>query len=113
MKNSKYVTSWNVHLLPNGIYELIFNTTEKWITYHRMNDRLYIFGDDVPDEEQQDYESRIQDVPEFLPNIKDVMWMNSHSQNKDQVIYYFIPFKKSWLKEGKIKTILDNVVKTI
>lgn len=106
--NSKYVISWNVQLLPNGIYELIFNTTERWVEYHRMNDRLYIFGEDVPDETQEYYESRMQEIPEFLPHSNEVMYVVSSSQDKEQIIFYFIPFEKSWLKKEKIKTILNS-----
>jgi hypothetical protein len=73
-----------------------------------MNNGLYIFGDDIYDQNQEDYKNRMQEIPEFLPKTKGVVWMNSCTQEKDQIIYYFIPFKVSWLKEGKIKTILDS-----
>jgi hypothetical protein len=106
--NSKYVTSWNVQLLPNGVYELIFNTTERWISYYRMNDSLYVVGEEEIDESTEMFQSRVQNIPEFLPKMKNVMWMNSHTQEKDQIIFYFIPFQTNWLKEGKIKTILDS-----
>lgn len=104
MKNSKYVSSWLVQLLPNGVYQLTFNTTVKWVDYHRLNNRLYGFNLD----ESEEKESLIQEIPEFLPKDKNITWMSSHVQNKDQVTFYFIPFKINWLKEGKIKTIVVN-----
>ena len=30
------------------------------------------------------------------------------SQNKDQITFYFIPFRKNWLKQGKIQQILHS-----
>ncbi len=108
MKTSKYIESWNIQLLPNGVYELLFNTTEKWMSYYRMSDGLYVFGDGEVDEPTEMYLSRIQEIPEFLPKLERGMYVVSHTQNKDQIMFFYIPFPFEWLKEGKIKTILES-----
>ena len=53
MQNSKYVSSWFVNKLPNGIYQLIFNTTEKWIQYHRYSATEYLFWIDGKEDVQE------------------------------------------------------------
>jgi len=103
MQNSKYITSWGVYKLPNGIYQLIFNTTKKWIKYHRYNNTTYSF-DAHYHEDLQD----VQEVSEFLPNVGGISYQIADSQNKDQITFYFIPFRKNWLKQGKIQTILNS-----
>lgn len=100
MLNSKYVTSWGVYKLPNGIYQLIFNTTEKWIQYHRYSATEYLFWIDGKED--------VQEIPEFLPNVGGISYQIADSQNKDQITFYFIPFRKNWLKQGKIQTILNS-----
>lgn len=101
MQNSKYITSWGVYKLPNGIYQLIFNTTEKWIAYHRYNNTEYDFGGDELSE-------NIVQIPEFLPNVGGISYQIASSQEKDQITFYFIPFRKNWLKQGKIQQILHS-----
>ena len=100
MLNSKYVTSWGVYKLPNGIYQLIFNTTEKWIQYHRYSATEYLFWIDGKED--------VQEIPEFLPNVGGISYQIADSQNKDQITFYFIPFRKNWLKQGKIQQILHS-----
>jgi len=100
MLNSKYVTSWGVYKLPNGIYQLIFNTTKKWIKYHRYSATEYLFWIDGKED--------VQEIPEFLPNVGGISYQIADSQNKDQITFYFIPFRKNWLKQGKIQTILNS-----
>ena len=100
MLNSKYVTSWGVYKLPNGIYQLIFNTTEKWIQYHRYSATEYLFWIDGKED--------VQEIPEFLPNVEGISYQIADSQNKDQITFYFIPFRKNWLKQGKIQQILHS-----
>lgn len=100
MKNSKYVESWWIEVLPNGIYHLLFNLTERWLPYHKYNDTEFIFGGDIEGEEYEDWLSRIQEVPVFLPEDKGVIWLSSSHLEKDQLSYYFIPYKKEWVREG-------------
>ena len=100
MQNSKYITSWGVYKLPNGIYQLIFNTTKKWIQYHRYSATEYLFWIDGKED--------VQEIPEFLPNVGGISYQIADSQNKDQITFYFIPFRKNWLKQGKIQTILNS-----
>jgi len=106
LKNSKYVTSWWVELMPNGIYHVMFNLTDRWISYHAYNDEEYIFGDDdEPElgESHEDWEKRIQEVPKFLPENRDgVTYICTSHQNKDQVSFYYIPYQHDWVRKDKI-----------
>ncbi len=113
MKNSKYVSSWSVTLTPDGIYQLTFNTTKKWLNYHRYNDTTYIFGhneNDFADEEAAfaDWNDCQQEIPSFLPEIKDGLYLNSSSQNKEQITFFFIPYYHKWIKEGLDKKIMHS-----
>lgn len=110
LKNSKYVTDWFVTLTPNGVYTVVFNTTERRMSYHAFNDTTYIFGnendlkfdDENEVESQESWESRMQEIPEFLPNPrpKGITYLTAHSQSKDQVYFYYIPYKHAWVKKG-------------
>lgn len=96
MKNTKQVTNYWIELHKElGIYQLTFNTKDRWIPYHQFNDEMYQFGEvsryDTDNETQEEWEARIQEVPEFLP--KDVSYIPTSIQNKDQITYYFIPLK--------------------
>lgn len=103
MQNSKYVSSWFVNKLPNGIYQLIFNTTEKWIKYHRYNNTTYTFDTNYHEDIQD-----VQEIPEFLSNVEGISYQIADSQNKDQITFYFIPFRKNWVKQGKIQLLLKS-----
>lgn len=94
MKNSKYVTDWWVEVYEEtGMYNLTMNLTERWLPYHQFNDEMYIFGTDIEDENgninHDDWISRIQEVPEFLP--KNKSYVPTVIQNKEQISFYFIP----------------------
>lgn len=113
MNNSKNVTSWFVTLTPDGIYHLTFNTVEKWTSYHQYNDTTYIFGEEENEEmtEEKSFEnwaSCKQEIPEFLPEIKDGTYLRAVSQNKDQITFLFIPYYHKWIKEGLDKIIMHS-----
>jgi len=103
MKNSKYVESWYILENAEGIHTVLFNLTEKWMSYHRYNNTMYTFGEDLEDESQEEYESKIQKIPEFLP--EDIRYMCATVQEKDQVSFIFIPTDllrdKRIIKESK------------
>jgi hypothetical protein len=88
---NKYVDNWHVELLPNGVYLLMFNTKDKWIGYHQFDDNEYTF---FADAETENYHSaeHIVKIPDFLPKIENGGYRTSHSQEKDQIYYYFIPY---------------------
>lgn len=98
MRNSKNVTSWFIKEYDNGMFSVLFNTVDRRMYFHAYNDTMYIFGGDVDDE---DIESRIQEVPEFLPSGKS--FLQTVQQDKYQVVFYFIPMEM--LGPGKRKII--------
>ena len=75
--------SYQVIKHKSGIYSLIFNTKDRWINFHQYNNTEYTFGEsDIND---------IQKIPEFLPT--DISFVPTVIQEKDQIIFYFIPIK--------------------
>jgi len=92
MKKSKFVESWWVELLPNGIYHLLINTTDRWMEYHAYCDTLYVFGslDNLTPEEH--YEQMLE-LPKFLPDDGKI-YLPAVLQEKDQISWFFIPFEK-------------------
>jgi len=91
MKKSKYVESYFINEYECGIFCVTFNLTERWIGYHAYCETQYIFGEDVEDETQEEWESRIQDIETFLP--KEKSYLPTVIQNKDQVQFYYLPFE--------------------
>lgn len=108
MKNSVNVESWWLELLPNGTYHLCVNTKERWMYYHRFNDNMFQIGEDIEGESQEDWESKILELPEFLPNIKEGLYLSSVSQEKDQISFYWMPYYFKWMKEKQEKIIFKS-----
>lgn len=85
----------------SGIIELIINTTEKWLDYHRYSDELFEVGD------KNNSEGLKVELP-LQPNMR---YIPSHFQEKRQIIYYYIPLylimeKDKWdkIKENDTRT---------
>lgn len=98
MKNSKYVTDYFVTLMPNGVYNLVFNMTERWLHAHRYNNTTYTFGTDVEGETIEESNERIQEIPEFLPVLEKGHFVSSVLIDKDQIHFFFIPYYHEWAK---------------
>jgi len=108
MKKSINVESWWLELLPNGTYHLLINTKERWMYYHRMNDETFQIGEDIEGESQEEWESKILEIPKFLPEIKNGTYIRSVSQEKDQISFYWMPYDFNWIKLRKEKLIFKS-----
>lgn len=95
MKKHKYVESWNVSLLPNGVYMVVFNLTELGLTHHRYNSENYCFGED-------DYKYEDIKIPKFLPELKTGGYLVSSAMEKDQCMFYYAPYDFDTIKDRKI-----------
>jgi len=95
---AKHVTNWWLQKLPSYIFCLTINTTEKWMNFHAYNDTTFIIGGD-DDEQHEQHEEKILEIKEFLPNMKNGMWIRTIQQDKDQISVYWIPYDYSWLKQ--------------
>lgn len=97
---SKYVTDYWVELLPNGVYHLCINCTQREIYYHAFNDVMFLIT--VTEEEFDNYNSDyILEIEQFLPEIKGV-YLHSSSKNKDQLSFFWIPFEREWIGKEKV-----------
>ena len=115
LKNSKYVTDYFVKLMPNGVYNLVFNMTERWLNAHRYSNEMYIFGDELfcnqvesQSETIEDHNKRIQEIPKFLPVLKKGHFITSQLVDKDQINFFFIPFYSEWIQNSSYKIILNS-----
>ena len=89
MKKSKYVEDYFIEEYECGMFSITFNLTDRWMKYHQFCDNQYIFGSEEG-ENQEEFESKIQDIEEFLP--KDKSYLPTVIQNKEQIQWYFIPY---------------------
>lgn len=87
---SKYVESYWVQEYESGIFILMFNTTKKWIPFHRYSNTQYEFGEQPKKETAEEWKDRVQDIEEFLP--KGISYLPTVFQEKDQISFYFIPY---------------------
>lgn len=103
MKKSINVESWWIEELPNGVFHLLINTKIRWVKYHQISDEMYEIGSENDEETQEEFESRVLEIPEFLPKIENGVYLTSSQQNKDQISFYWMPYPFEWSKrENKI-----------
>lgn len=76
------ITSHFIKTYESGIIQLIINTKERWINYHRYSDTLFAVYDENDKEEQLNVVIPLQDK---------MRYSISSLQEKDQIIYYYIP----------------------
>lgn len=92
------IESYHVTSHPESIYTVTFNSTEKWIWFHQVNDTTYRFA------KSEDNEVTIE-VPEFLPS--EIMFSHFASQDKRQITFIFIPVK-TLLAKGERLVVENN-----
>lgn len=76
------ITSHYIKTYESGIIQLIINTEEKWLDYHRYSDDSYGVWDAENKEEQHLVVLPLQPKMRYIP---------SSFQEKNQIIYYYIP----------------------
>lgn len=76
------ITSHFIKTYESGIIQLIINTEERWLDYHRYSDNSYCVTDAENKEEQLNVVLPLQPNMRYIP---------SSFQEKDQIIYYYIP----------------------
>ncbi len=96
---NKYVESYWAEELPNGVIHLLINTTERWLAYQALSDTQFIIGEDLESWLHDD----ILTVEKFLPEIEKGMYMRTSMQEKDQISFYWIPYK---FAERKLRKVL-------
>lgn len=87
----KYVRDYFIRNHAHGIVSLTFKTTEKWCSFHDLNDEEYlIYGDEYINGEDLYNNFKVK------VNIKDFLDENSiyfrfSSQDKDYITFIFLP----------------------
>lgn len=94
----KYVESYWIEEMPNGVFHLLINTSERWV-YFQIADKytINIWRDESELWDATDIELK---VKEFLPKIEGVFVASSY-QEKDQIGVYYIPHLRENLKNRK------------
>ena len=91
MKNSKYVKDWCILENNHGIYTLAFTTTERGVPFESLNDEEFLIGYSN-NENEIDYEI-LQEVPQFLVDSIKSNYIQSSLQNKDEILFFYIPIE--------------------
>lgn len=104
-KKSKHVWSWFVHEDANGVYHLTFNLSGKDLSFHAYSDTEFYFGEGREDETLEEHDKCVHEIEPFLPQTEGRMFLRGSQRNKDQVTFYYIPFDKNWIKEGKYRLV--------
>jgi len=76
------ITSHFIKSYESGIITLIINTEERWLNYCRFTDELF---------EVEDYQGNKFPLKVELPLQPKMRYSISSMQEKDQIIYYYIP----------------------
>jgi len=88
LRKSKHISDYFIEKYKSGIYMICFNTKERRIYFHQAADDVYMFKEN---ESVSEDSWEVITVKEFLP--KTPMFLHTQSQCKDQIYFYFIPFK--------------------
>jgi len=88
------ITSHFIKSYESGIITLIINTEERWLNYHRFTDDYF---------EVEDYQGNTFPLKVKLPLQPNMRYSVSSLQEKDQIIYYYIPLYLITDKWDKIK----------
>jgi len=96
----KIVENYWIEELPNGVIHLLINCTQREIYYHAFNDTEFLITPTL--EEYDNYTSSDIFKPELtIPRENGVIWIQTEQKNKEQLSFYYIPYKKEWLKSKK------------
>jgi len=102
MSENKMITHYHITTYESGIVELLITTQDRWLDYHRYSDDFF---------EVSDYERNSEKLEVKLPLEDKMRYSISSLQEKDQIIYYYIPLylimeKDKWdkIKENDTRT---------
>ena len=98
---SKYVENWWVEELPNGVIHLLLNCTQREIYFHAYDDYNFIIAGSESELENFDKDCNLS-VESFLPENGTWIWIQTSAKEKEQLSFYYIPFRKEWAKNRKI-----------
>lgn len=97
----KYVESYWVEELPNGVIHLLINCSQREIYFHSFTAEWFLICGT-----QEEYDNMEQDcylrTDKFLPDNKDVIYIMSSMKEKDQLSFFWIPFDRGKFKNRKI-----------
>lgn len=88
IKDSNIIDSYWIAKHENDMIHLLFNTKLRWVACHQVNDEMYEFNWENLNGEVCE---EIFELEEFLP--ENVMYVHTSQTEKDQISFYFLPFK--------------------
>lgn len=88
---SKQVENYFINKYESGIILLLINTKDRWVYFHRYDDNTYQIGG-TENRGQKKYHFEFDES--LISSLKDdKMYLCTQLQEKDQIMFYFIPFK--------------------
>lgn len=103
----KYVKSYFIEELPNGVFLLVINLTQREIYYHRFDDDLYLIAGTQKEYKEPTAEVHLSIIRKFLPEKPEQTWLRSSMHEKDQLTFVFTPYQKEWIKNRRIVESVD------
>lgn len=95
---NKYVDNYWVEELPNEVIHLLINCNTREFYYHAYDHysfQIYIY------EHEEFNENYSLDIEPFLPKLDKTTWIMTSQKEKDQLSFYYIPYKHEWIKGRK------------
>ncbi len=102
---SKYVESYWVQEIPNGVIQLVINCTQREIYFHQFGDYEFLIAGTEDEYENWDRSVVLSISNSFLPKI-DGLYLNASMKNKEQLYFFYIPHLRGWNRDKNI--ILDS-----
>ena len=99
LENHKYVESYFIEELPNGVIHLLFDCNQRELYYHSYSDNEFLICG-TEDEYESGDSNLVITLDSFLPKDK-YMFIETSIKNKEQISFYFIPYEKEWIKNRK------------
>lgn len=95
---NRYVESYYINELPNGVIHLLINCTQREIYYHAYNDNTFLIAGTEEEYEEGQYNFEIE---EFLDRTKAFLYIQTSMKEKEQLNFYYIPYQREWIKQIK------------
>lgn len=87
----KYVSSYFITWYDSGIIELMLNTKIKWLYYYKISNESYVIAKNQVESIGELEQCTLKIPLEALGLKEGVDYTSSHYQEKDEIVYYFIP----------------------
>jgi len=100
IENHKYVESYWVEELPNGVIHLLINCKQREIYFHQFNDYEILVCGAKEEYDNWTFENVLK-TEQFLDKNKTWMYLRTEMKEDEQLSFYYIPYQKDWYRNRK------------